>query len=123
LRPVTPGDGDHTVAYHCGYNQDSIGIEMCDMPSDAKKRWDDKSHRDMEALTADLVARLCLAYGIPVRYVNAADLRKGKKGITTHAEMSQAYHKSTHWDPGAWRRVRFMSRVRARVLLLRAGRK
>jgi hypothetical protein len=41
--------GDHTVAFHCGYNQDSIGIEMCDMPSQDKTRWDDQPHRDMEA--------------------------------------------------------------------------
>jgi N-acetylmuramoyl-L-alanine amidase CwlA len=115
--------GDHTVAYHCGYNQDSIGIEMCDMPSQDIKRWDDKAHRDMEARAADLVARLCLAYNIPARYVSAADLMKGKKGVTTHAQMSQAYKRSTHWDPGAWRRFRFMGRVRARALLLRAGRK
>jgi N-acetylmuramoyl-L-alanine amidase CwlA len=115
--------GDHTIAFHCGYNNDSIGIELCDMPSQDKTRWDDQPHRDMEARAADLVARLCLAYNIPVRYVNAADLRAGKKGITTHAQMSEAFHKSTHWDPGAWRRVRFLTRVRVRVLALRAGRK
>jgi N-acetylmuramoyl-L-alanine amidase CwlA len=115
--------GDHTVAFHCGYNKDSIGIEMCDMPDQDKTRWDDANHQALERRTADLVARLCLAYNIPIRYVSAADLSKGKKGITTHAQMSEAFKKSTHWDPGAWRRVRFMTRVRARALLLRAGRK
>jgi hypothetical protein len=40
--------GDHTIAFHCGYNHDSIGIELCDMPSQDKTRWDDQPHRDME---------------------------------------------------------------------------
>lgn len=111
--------GDHTVAFHCGYNEDSIGIEMCDMPDEDRTRWDDLNHQAMERRAALLTARLCLAYGIPVRYVDAKALAAGKKGITTHAEMSKAFHRSTHWDPGAWRRVRFMTRVRARVLWLK----
>lgn len=112
---------DHTVAYHCGYNQDSIGIEMCDMPDQNVKRWDDAEHRAMEKRTARLVAQLCLAYGIPVRYCSARALVAGKRGITTHAQMSEAFKRSTHWDPGAWRRFRFMSRVRRQVRLLKAG--
>lgn len=113
--------GDHTVAYHCGYNQDSIGVELCDMPDQNPKRWDDAEHIAMEKRAARLVARLCLAYDIPARYVGAAGLVKGKKGITTHAQMSEAFKKSSHWDPGAWRRFRFMARVRWQVRRIKAG--
>ena len=37
----------------------------------------------------------------------------GKKGITTHARVSQAFHQSTHWDPGAWPEAKFMALVKA----------
>jgi len=108
--------GDHTVAYHCGHNQDSIGVEMCDMPDPKnKKRWDDAAHKAMFDRAADLVADLCLAYGIRPYFVKAAALKRGTVGVTTHAEMTNAFHQSTHWDPGAWRRIRFMRLVRSKI--------
>lgn len=92
--------GDHTVAYHCGHNQDSLGIEMCDYPvlkSVAhwflpKKqrtghqnvtphgkvnplRWLEPSHRAMLRRAGHLVGDLCLAYNIPVRTLTDAQLR------------------------------------------------
>jgi N-acetylmuramoyl-L-alanine amidase CwlA len=108
--------GDHTVAYHCGHNQDSIGIEMCDMPdAKSKKRWDDANHKAMLDRAADLVADLCLAYNIRPWFVSASALKRGVHGVTTHAEMTAAFHQSTHWDPGAWPRVRFMRLVRKKI--------
>lgn len=38
---------------------------------------------------------------IPAVFVDAAGLRAGKKGITTHAQISKAWKRSTHTDPGA----------------------
>jgi N-acetylmuramoyl-L-alanine amidase CwlA len=122
---VDPGEviqcvPDHTVAYHCGYNQDSLGIELCDMPdAKSKRRWDDKNHRAMEVRAARLVAELCLAYNIRPWFVPAFALKMGVKGVTTHAEMSKAFKRSTHWDPGAWRQVRFMRRVRAEIAAIK----
>lgn len=113
--------GDHTVAYHCGYNQDSIGVEMCDYPDQRQARWDDPAHIRLERRTARLVAELCLAYGIRPYYVPALLLKAGVKGITTHAQMSLAFKLSTHWDPGAWRRYRFMRRVRRQIKRIKAG--
>lgn len=91
---------DHTVAFHCGYNQDSVGIEMCDMPVlDSQAhwwlpagkrvgaapiihgrrrrplRWLEPQHRAMLNRTAALTAQLCLHYGIPIRYLTDAQLR------------------------------------------------
>ncbi len=114
--------GDHTVAYHCGYNQDSIGAEMCDYPdAKSKARWDDANHIAMEKRAARLVAELCLAYGIRPYFVGATGLKLGRKGVTTHAEMSKAFRRSTHWDPGAWRRFRFMRRVRRQIKRIKNG--
>lgn len=112
---------DHVVAYHCGYNQDSIGVEMCDYPSDKASRWDDAEHLRLERRTARLVAELCMAYDIRPYYVPAIALKLGVRGITTHAQMSLAFKASTHWDPGAWRRFRFMRRVRRQVARIKKG--
>ncbi len=112
--------GDHTVAYHCGYNQDSLGIELCEYPSWDKTRWDDQPHRQMEILAARLVAELCLAYDIRPRFVGRLGLLAGRRGVTTHRAMSKAFKRSTHWDPGAWRRRRFMRRVRRQIKRIKA---
>jgi hypothetical protein len=140
--------GDHTVAYHCGYNPDSLAIEMCFYPlADSLRNWlRPKSERTGDRLevghtrltpmrwlqptvrrmfrrTATLTGDLCLAYGIRRRYLGVRKVRAwdaaGRPaelgGITTHAVMSRAFKRSTHWDPGAWPRRLFMYRVRAHV--------
>lgn len=112
--------GDHTVAYHCGYNQDSLGVEMCDYPSQDKSRWDNEAHRHLELRAAHLVARLCVVYKIRPYYVGVLGLKAGIKGVTTHNNMSLAFKRSTHWDPGAWRRLRFMREVRRHYRYLKS---
>lgn len=54
-----------------------------------------------------LAASRCKRYGIPIRLLHANDLvrigtdpAQGRGGITTHAAISAAFHKSTHTDPG-----------------------
>lgn len=49
---------------------------------------------------APLVARSCRRWGVPVVFVDAAGLKRGDEGITTHFEVSRAWRKSTHVDPG-----------------------
>lgn len=112
---------DHTVAYHCGWNQNSIGVEMCEYPSKVNGlRWATKPHRMMRRRAVNLVARLCLAYDIPPVFLTAADLKAGKAGITTHNVVRRAFPQfTTHWDPGIWYRKRFMREVRARIAYLK----
>lgn len=124
---VDPGEvvqvvGDSVIAWHAPPNQHSIGVELCDMP-DAKtaKRWNDLEHRMMLKRAARLVAELCLAYDVRPWFVTVAGLRLGRTGVTTHANVSQAFRQSSHWDPGAWPRLRFMRMVRAEVKAIRAG--
>lgn len=104
---------DSVEAYHAPPNQHSLGVELCDIPSAlTAARWLGRNHRAELERAAELVAQLCLAYGVPVRYVTAAQLRAGAHGITTHAEVSAAWRQTTHWDPGRWPRRRFIRKVR-----------
>ena len=114
---------DSTVAYHAPPNLHSLGVELCDMPSAVNPgRWRGANHRAMLELAAQLVAQLCVAYGVPDTFRTARQLRRGLYGITTHHEVSLAFGESTHWDPGSWPRRRFMRKVHRYVKQLREAR-
>lgn len=112
---------DHTVAYHCGFNSDSLAYEMCDNPSRLTAiRWLGRDHKAMLDRTARAVARNHAAYGIPVRFLTDAQLRawnaNGRRakdgGIVTHDQMSRVFKRSSHWDPGKWPAAKFLTLVK-----------
>jgi hypothetical protein len=120
--------GDHTIAWHAPPNPNSIGIEMTDIPGPIPGaepgtarwqalrrgwRWARPLQLRMLHRTARLTARLCAAYDVPVVFLTVTDLQAGRHGITTHANVSQAFGQSTHWDPGWWPRRYFLRLVRA----------
>jgi N-acetyl-anhydromuramyl-L-alanine amidase AmpD len=93
---------DMQIAYHCGHtgNQRGIGIELCGLANQTDAQWHDDVSLKTLGIAAKLVADLCRRYTLPVHFVNAAGLRAGASGITTHAEVSAAWHESNHSDPG-----------------------
>lgn len=125
---------DGVIAWHAPPNAHSLGIEMCDTPGPVLNdkpgtarfkalrrawRWAQPNQRRMLRRTAALTAQLALAYDVPLRFLTSAQLRAGAHGITTHNNVSQAFHQSTHWDPGFWPRRRFMRLVRREAERLR----
>jgi hypothetical protein len=63
--------------------------------------------------TAYKTALHCKKFGIPPYFLWADDLKAGKFGVTTHAQITRAFHLGTHTDPGfGWPRLYFMRRVR-----------
>lgn len=119
---------DSYVCWHAPPNGHSLGIEMCDHPARRPTgrtrrvlaelrrvwRWAGRPHRRMLRRTAHLTAELCLLYDLPPRWVSARRLRAGRRGVTSHAQVTRAFRQSTHWDPGWWPRRRFMRMVRRR---------
>lgn len=115
---------DSVVAYHAPPNENSLGIEMCDMPSTAAgavDRWADRNHKRMLTRVVHLTADLCLAYAVPAVFLTVEDLLAGHHGITTHNNVSDAFHESDHWDPGAFPMDDFIRRVAARIEKLKAA--
>jgi hypothetical protein len=125
---------DAYVCWHAPPNPHSLGIEMADNPKPwptgkqtAKWwfnltkvwRWNDKNHKLMLERAAKLTAALCVDYDLPAVFLSVADVKADKKGITIHANVSKAFGQSTHWDPGAWPRGKFMRMVHAEVATLR----
>lgn len=126
---VDPGETvqvvyDGVIAWHAPPNAGSLGIELCEYPTTDVRRWDDNNHQQLLHRAALLTAQLCLAYGVPPYFRPSWQLRAGMRGVTTHNMVSKAWGQSTHWDPGAWPRRKFMRLVRRNVRQIkRKGRK
>jgi hypothetical protein len=118
---------DSKIAWHAPPNPHSLGIEMCDIPGPvpgdgrvkaivkaAKRtwRWQRPEQQQMLRRTAKLTAQLCAAYHVPPSFIGPRGLKAGKNGVTTHNNVSQTWHESTHWDPGFWPKRKFMRMVR-----------
>ena len=92
---------DQDVGWHApGANHDGIGIEHAGRAKQTGRDWSDAYSEAMLERSAELVAKLCRTYKIPVAWLYAADLVAGKRGITTHDAVSKAFKRGSHWDPG-----------------------
>lgn len=112
--------GDHTVAYHCGYNTGSIGVEFCDEQTGPASRWADADSTAILKRAATLVAQLCLAYNIEPKRPSVADLkRKGPHGIYGHNDSRLAFGYTSHTDPRDFPWAKFIGLVRAEVRRIR----
>ena len=98
---VTQAVKDTDTANHAvGANPFSIGVEHAGRASQTAFEWLDEYSAAMLRLSAQLVGSLCFKHGLPAVFVDAEGLKRGDKGITTHAEVTKAWRKGTHWDPG-----------------------
>jgi len=104
---------DHDIAWAApGANSRGIQIELAGYAAQTSKQWADAFSGNMLRLASEHVAALCKLYGIPAQYVNRDGLRAGRRGITTHNEVSYAFRKSTHTDPGPnFPMIQFVSQV------------
>jgi hypothetical protein len=93
-----------------GANYAGFHIEQCGYAKWSAVIW--KKHMNTLRRAAYKTALHCHYFNIPVRWVPAAGLKAGTKGITTHAECSKAFGGDMHHDPGkGWPRVLFMGLV------------
>jgi N-acetyl-anhydromuramyl-L-alanine amidase AmpD len=94
---------DEDVAFHVGApaNDWSVGIEHAGYARYSAEDWGSIYSRAMLRRSAGLAARICRKWGIPPVFLTAAQLRDpSARGITTHKQISDAFHGSNHWDPG-----------------------
>jgi N-acetyl-anhydromuramyl-L-alanine amidase AmpD len=92
---------DEDVAWHApGANHDGIGIEHAGYARQSQEDWSDDYSTRMLERSAALAADLCERYRIPPVWLHPADLLAGRRGITSHANVSQAFKRSDHHDPG-----------------------
>lgn len=91
------------TAWHCGRtgNARTEGVELCGFAKQTREQWLDEMSLRTLCIAASVVAARCRENSLPIIFVNAAALVAGVRGITTHAEISKAWHETNHTDPGA----------------------
>jgi N-acetyl-anhydromuramyl-L-alanine amidase AmpD len=102
------------IAWHArGGNTTSVGVELAGFARQTRKDWSDAYSTAVLRRASSLVAGVCRRHSIPVRWLGPDDLVAGRRGIAGHADVSEAYGKSDHWDPGPGFPVeRFLALVR-----------
>lgn len=99
-------------------NDTGLHIELCGYAKQTAADWADTYSAAQLELAAELVAELCDRYQIPPVFVDAAGLVRAERGITTHAQVSRAWRKTDHVDPGAsFPIAAFCDRVRSLMLV------
>lgn len=106
---------EENVAWHArGGNRSSIGVELAGLATQDAEAWGDDYSTAVLEQAAVLVAEVCTRRGLPMRRVRALGVRRGLRGVTGHADVSGAFGRSDHWDPGPsfpWQH--FLALVRA----------
>lgn len=89
------------IAWHApGANKLGVGIELAGYARQSIEEWRDDYSTAVLKSAAHLTWRLCRQFGIPPEFVAAEDLVVGESGITTHGQVTKAFRKSSHTDPG-----------------------
>lgn len=100
---ITQSVREADIAWHApGVNATSIGIELAGRAGQGAGEWDDPYSRAVLERASGLVAGVCARWSIPLRRLSVEQLNTGMTGICGHVDVSVAFKKSSHWDPGPW---------------------
>lgn len=90
------------MSWHAGHgNGHSIGIEHAGYASQTPEQWEDDYSKAVLAKSAELVARLCKRFQIPIVRLSPAELAAGARGICGHVDVTNAFSGGKgHQDPG-----------------------
>ncbi|WP_425955764.1 peptidoglycan recognition protein family protein [Xylanimonas sp. McL0601] len=96
-----------------GANADGLQLEMVGRAGQGVAGWSDAYSRSELERAAHIVAGWCEANHIPVRHLSVDQVADGvTRGIAGHVDVTNAFHKSTHTDPGdAFPWPEFLARV------------
>jgi N-acetyl-anhydromuramyl-L-alanine amidase AmpD len=89
-----------------GANRRGIQIELVGYARHTEQEWLDGGVIER---ASRLVFDICCGrWAIPTTKLGPEELLQGYRGITGHVDVSRAWHKSSHWDPGfgfPWERL------------------
>lgn len=98
---VTQSVREEDTAFHApGLSHCSVGIEHSGRAKQTPEEWADDFSTRMLELSAELTAGICKRHGIPVVRIGPDEVREGHAGICGHVDVSKAFGKSDHFDPG-----------------------
>lgn len=83
-----------------GCNHDGLQLEIAGYMRQTRAQWLDAFSKAALGLAAKVAAAWAKKYNIPVKHLTVAELRAGKKGFVGHVDVSNAYGRTDHGDPG-----------------------
>lgn len=116
---VVMGVHESDTAYGApGANADGIQIEQAGYAKYSTGEWSAPNPTAMIQIVAALLADLHIRRNIPLHFLTAAEMvsNPDATGVTTHAEVAKAFHKTDHTDPGPNYPVDYLL-IEARMLL------
>jgi N-acetyl-anhydromuramyl-L-alanine amidase AmpD len=84
-----------------GANADGLQLELAGYARQSRTQWLDDYSEALLKLAAQVTADWCRKYNLPTRRLTRDELKAGRKGITSHADVSAVYKRSDHTDPGS----------------------
>lgn len=108
---------DDDVAFAApGANRNGLQFEHAGFARQSAAEWDDTFSTAMLGVSAKLAAAKVQQFDIPVHWLSPGELKQGKRGFTSHNNVSEAFRESTHTDPGQHFPVeRYLALVRAEL--------
>jgi N-acetyl-anhydromuramyl-L-alanine amidase AmpD len=106
---------EEDIAWHApGANHNGIGVEHAGRAAQTARDWADAYSQAMLALSAKLVGDVVTRNHVPIVWLQPSDLLAGRRGITSHMNVSKAFKRSSHWDPGSGFPIeKYLAAVRA----------
>lgn len=100
---ITQSVRERDVAWHAKQaNRVGIGIELCARAAWTAARWIEPDALDMLQRAAELAARICKRWNIPLVRLTPDQVKAGARGICGHHDVTRAYATpGGHTDPGA----------------------
>lgn len=97
-----------------GANNDGLQIEIAGYMRQTRGQWLDIYTTAALGQAAKVTAAWAQKHNIPIRHLTVAQLKAGERGFVGHVDVSNAYHRTDHGDPGPnfpW--TEFLNMVRA----------
>lgn len=92
---------DRHVAYAApGANHDGIQMELAGFARQTRDQWQSGESAKVLENGARAGAQYALKFGLPIRRLSVPELLRGDRGFVGHGDVSLAYGRSTHTDPG-----------------------
>jgi N-acetyl-anhydromuramyl-L-alanine amidase AmpD len=93
-------DDDDTAWAAPGCNHVGLQLEIAGYARQSRAEWLDDYSKAALGQAAKVTAAWCVAYDVPVVHLTVAQLKAGKRGIVGHVDVSNAYKRTDHGDPG-----------------------
>ncbi len=107
-----------------GANGNGIQLEHAGFAAQGAADWADAYSEQVLARSAALCAEICKRHSIPVVKLTVPEVKAGRRGICGHIEVTRAFNRSTHTDPGAhfpWGRYLELVEIALSVLAVPAA--